>query len=229
MRFWRLATPIKKARLQLAEDHHIEDLKQLSEITFGSEFYRIAATGKTTNREILPLLTSAIGSSSDADTRRREINREIDQKFFTMINSAKLRCFAFEYPRQMSSEPVEMFPEHWTHYPLWDTGEFKANGLHLIELRVIESLSEVKPSNEVEQIAPGRPSIEKYVTSAFHLLRERGKIDTDSSAKSHYPMVRSLLASEFPDRRWSENEPTDEGIRRYFSPLFRKLKETSKQ
>jgi len=39
----------------------------------------------------------------------------------------------------LTSIPVELRPEHWTAYPNWQTGEFKANGLHLIELRVLKA------------------------------------------------------------------------------------------
>lgn len=146
--------------------------------------------------------------------------------FIGQFRSGALRCFAFESPRTFHSDPVEILPGHWTIYPDWKKGEFKANGLHLIELRVMRRKA---PSNRItapKPASPGRPSVQADVKAAFQGLKELGRIDPDCSAKHHYPMVRQWIGENIQNPVVAADKLSDEGIRAHFSHLFNELQKT---
>lgn len=228
MQLWQKGVRIKATRLELADPQLLGQLDELSKITIMSGMSSEAASKPVTNGEYLPLLADSIKAAADASTKCREINYQIDRNFMNIVRSGDLRCFAFESPRRMSSEPVEMQREHWTHFPNWETGEFKANGLHLIELRILQTQYTPEVEHSSETLAsPGRPSIKRYVDDAFDDLHSKGKIELGASAKSHYPMIRQWISERTSD--FDAKPLSDEGIRGHFSPRFNELKKTNKQ
>lgn len=229
MQLWQKAVPINKARTDLAPRELIEDLEGLSEITMASEINAMLKVSRPQTTDFMRAANVAVQTAAKASTERQEIERKISQHFLSLIRGGKLRCFAFEPPRKMTSEPIEMQVEHWTAFPLWKTGEFKANGLHLIELRVIETEAALERAETPVQVKKGRPTIKNHVMAAFDALLADGRINTDISAKSHFPMVKDWIAQHDTKQKLTVSNMSDEGIRAHFSPLFNALKENRKQ
>ena len=228
MLLWQSATPIQIARLRFAPPELVQKLHAFGKVSLVDSLQKAAIDNKNFHM-LIEAMNSATQLAVAADTKRREIQSEIDQLFADAILAGELRCFAFEPPRTLSSNPVEMQIEHWTAYPNWETGEFKANGLHLIELRVLkaEKVADVIGSAETTKV--GRPSIEPHVTAAFAELNLLGKIDVSKSAISHFQLIREWINRHDPKQELNALHLGNEGIRAHFSPLFKALKKTRKQ
>ncbi|NKX37371.1 hypothetical protein HGG70_05405 [Rhodobacteraceae bacterium R_SAG4] len=150
------------------------------------------------------------------------------------LQNAQLIAYGFEPPRRMDGQPVEIPATYWTGRVQWDECKLTVQGLEFIEIRIVtpQVRDEVlKPSKieTPEAQATGRPSIKPLIEEAFHALLSDGLIDPTKSAKAHYPVVRQWLQSNKPEAGANATSPTDEGIRKYFSPLFRDLRTTHKQ
>lgn len=229
MQLWHSAIPIDIARFKFADPELEERVKELTKATFSSEYYKNIRDGAPSNFEFLGAMQETQKVWQAALDEKDTLTRQINQNFADMVLSSELRCFAFEFPRKVSSEPIEMQPKIWTVYPNWKTGEYKANGLHLIELRVLlqgdaESLITIP-----EPVAAGRPTIRDYVKAAFGALDQMGEIKVTSSATYHYPMIRQWIGENISDSKTIASELSNEGIRAHFSPLFKELKKNRKQ
>ena len=88
---------------------------------------------------------------------------------------------------------------------------------------------EVKKQFHAEPKRTGLPTIKNDVEATFHALNALGEINVNLSAKAHYELVRQHLRSVHPKTYSEDGKPGDEGIRAHFSPLFKALKENSKQ
>lgn len=229
MRLWQSAIPIQKAQLKFAPKDLAKRYAETADVTLIGEMSKHVSSLAGKPMSGMEALITTMESAQPAYKEKWATVHALNDFFMDEFRSGRLRCFAFEKPRSISALPVEMAPEHWTALPNWETGEFKANGLHLVELRVFQTTATQPTIYKAEQLVPGRPSISKHVTSAFNFLRAEGEIDLKRSAKSHYPMVRTWIAANASGANVEAKELSDEGIRRHFSPLFKALKENSKQ
>lgn len=229
MQLWQDATPIQKARFDLAPKKLVEQFKELSKTSLNTEWNSQLEKSEAKNRKVLETLSIALNSASRASAEKQSIETEINQNFADMIIERKLRCFAFEPPRKLNSQPIEMQAEHWTAYPIWETGEFKANGLHLIELRVMRAEEMPERIEAPQQVKLGRPTIKNHVAATFEALLAEGRINIEISAKSHFPLIRNWIAENDSSGNLNAPHIGDEGIRGHFSPLFKELKKNRKQ
>lgn len=229
MRLWAEAVPINQARFDLAEPTQVARYKELGEVTLTGELSQRQVGRSPTNPEFLQIMHAAVATTTQANSERLQIERRINQNFTDMIRARELRCFAFEPPRKIDSEPIEMHVEHWTTSPDWTEGAFQANGLSLIELRVVKShLNEGVTKSDLRR-QPGRPSIRRLVEEAFAALSLKGQIDCHAPAVSHFPAIREWIEQSQNSSGIDARNLSNEGIRAHFAPLFRALKEGRKQ
>lgn len=221
--------PINKARFYFADPIMVRKYEELGKISPMGEWAKGMSGQPTTNLEYLQIMKSAVDVSSQASSERFQIEREINQNFADMILACELRCFAFESPRKIDSEPVEMHVQHWTAYPNWTEGTFRANGLELIELRVLRAEVIEDAVKPVSPKQPGRPSIRTLVEDAFGSLAADGHIDCNAPAVSHYPAIREWIGQNRTNAGIDARSLSNEGIRAHFSPLFKELRKTRKQ
>jgi len=228
MLLWQSATPIQIARTKYASPELLQSLELLPKVSIMDELQKVGVANLN-NGSLIQAMNEATQTAVAATDKHNDIQKQIDQDFFNALVTGQFRSFAFELPRSLTSIPVELRPEHWTAYPNWQTGEFKANGLHLIELRVLkaEKVADVIGSAETTKV--GRPSIEPHVTAAFAELNRLGKIDVSKSAVSHFPLIREWINRHDPKQELNALHLGKEGIRAHFSPLFKALKKTRKQ
>ena len=229
MQLWQRATPIQKARTKFGPQELAEKHAKTANVTLLGEMARHGSTLSGDKLAGIDVLVKSLEAAQPAFGKKWDTIHALNDFFIGEFQSGSLRCFAFEAPRSFHSVPVEITPELWTAFPDWDKGEFKANGLHLIELRVLPSEGAPVVTYNHEQKLFGRPSIEEPVTGAFHALHALGKINTNFSMKSHYPLVRKWIEFNYLKEVIDANTISNEGIRGHFSPLFKALKTTNKQ
>lgn len=174
-------------------------------------------------------IVKSMGAALPAYKEKWDTIHALNKYFMDEFRSGNLRCFAFEAPRTLASVSVEILPGFWKAPPDWDKGEYKVDSLHFIEIRVLQRSSAEQLVYELELAVKGRPTISHYVEAAFNDLQTNGRIETKSSARSHFPMVRAWIANNFKHASIDAGKLSDEGIRRHFSPLFKELKKTTKQ
>jgi hypothetical protein len=209
---WVEAMPIKKARLHFAPTCLQYELASVPAVSLSDAIFSISRTGMK-DSEFMPKLLEAHKSNIALNKRRHTVLDRIDSHFSDMVVSGKLRCFAFEFPRTFTAQPVEMLPSHWTAHPDWGKGEFRAAGLHLIELRVLSA--ESSPAPAVPSASPrlGRPPVTPQILAAFRSLQADGSLFTRMKQNRVIDLVRQRLADAFPDLQVTEKYPNHETIR----------------
>ena len=150
------------------------------------------------------------------------------------LRNENLIGLGFEPPRRMESEPHWIPTSFWDGMVQWEKNRLTAQGIVFEEVRLItrmtyENLQTPSEQPQEPPVAPGRPSIKAYIEDAFHGLHADGQIDVSQPLKAHYPLVRHWLQAHRAEFEANDSNPPDEGIRKHFSPLFKALKQNSKQ
>lgn len=191
MQLWQTAMPIQTARENLAPAELAHSFKATSKVSRLEEFLKAGVQNQHKEISGIEFITESMKASAPKIDEKWSNFHAMNDYFMEQFRRGSLRCFAFEFPRKIDSQPIEMRPEHWTDFPSWETGEFKANGFHLIELRVLKADEVSEKIETPQQVKLGRPTIKNHVEAAFEALLAEGHINTKISAKSHFPLIRN--------------------------------------
>lgn len=219
---WKSGTPIKEARLQFAPEALVARLKENPEISTLERMQSVFVKPGQTNAESIALMKIAVETFKVKDEDRRAILQEIDQNFLSLVKSGKIRCFAFEYPRTLAANPVEMLPEHWTHWPNWEKGEFRASGIHLIELRIVASEGLGERPVAPPPAAQGRPTYKTEILEAHEALHSKNAFITKPLSHGIH-QIRAWIQENRPDSKAAQGKLSDDTIRNTLKPLLENL------
>ncbi len=179
---------------------------------------------------------------------RDKLRAEMQTLVMGWLQRGDLVGFGYEKPRQMASRVHEIPAQLWHGNLNWIESSLSAQGLELVQIRVLHSTKKEQLTKEfglrtdalvegnidakipqVEAAETGRPTIRGFIEDSFEALLADGLIEVQKPAKAHYPLVRSWLMRNKPEANATETTPSNEGIRRHFSPLFNDLKKNHKQ
>jgi hypothetical protein len=152
------------------------------------------------------------------------------------LESGVIRAFAFEKPRKVQDDPVELEPSTLIKNPYfrWDLGTANHQGLEFVEIRMLpeatvaaliakwrdEAGTGARMLTDPTTKPVGRPSLRPLVIDAFRTLHAQGKIDYSKRLTSHYPLIRQWLAAHYPSVEANDQKPSDDTIRNAVGPLF---------
>lgn len=222
---WKRATPLKEARLKFAPEALIIRLNEIPEVKFSDSIQAFFGRAGQTHADRMAETQSAIKTMEEVGKIKHEILREIDRNFFKLIDNREVRCFGFEHPRSITSEPIEMLPEYWDFHPNWEKGEYRQAGLHVIELRVIRADhagQPVQPMIKPPTAAPGRPNFEAAILEAFWALHSKNMI-VIKPLSTTINLIRAWIKENLPDTKAAKSQLSDDTIRNALKPVLKNL------
>ena len=216
---WAAAMPIKMARLHFAPLALLSELECTSAVNFADMVFSAGKDSKT-DREFMPKLGELAKIGTTQTVKRQAILAQIDQHFSDMIMKGTLRCFAFEFPRTFTAQPVEMLSSHWTARPDWAKGEFRANGLHLIELRVLTADNTVTPTLTALAPSQGRPAFMNEIREAYEALCATNSMVVKPLSQGIH-QIRSWIVENRPNSKAAQSLLRDDTIRKALNFLMK--------
>lgn len=233
-RLWRASYPLSRSWLGFASGEDQARWKELLEVSaMETLFVGLKAASESDVDDSQKILQASSGSQKILSDRKAH-KEKLQQSVLKSIEGGYLHGFGFEPPRTLDTVPVAIPKRAWLGKKDWEKDTLTFESIKLIEVRLITNArrNEILEHGQVDKTparSPGRPGIRRAVEDAFEALQEAGKIDTGKSMKSHFPAVRHWLNINRPDLSAPAATLTDEGIRAYFSPKFKGLKESRKQ
>lgn len=242
--YWEEGTPLNEAPLRYASDELYARWEQVSAEFTSEDAQKTLGTEPATS-SWLETIAHAASSFEEFQAPQNDVKALLEQTLLNGLYHGKFTAFAFEPPRKVASAPFKIPPYFWQGSVSWGNSELRYQGLHFVEVRVVrhdfeplailfgereagpESIP--KPVPERTNALPGRPSIKSLVTDAFQALSAGNRIDCTASALSHYPLIRHWIKTNCADAGSKAENLSNEGIRAYFSPLFKELKKNRKQ
>lgn len=234
LRLWRSSYPLSRAAFIFASPEDQANWTALMDVS-AIEAFEAGALEASQNQPDFSAAVMQIMKGPSKILRDRADHRDkLQQDVLNFIKGGHLHGFGFEPPRKLAAVPVPIPKRAWSGRIDWETNTLTFESMQFVEVHLTTNRirNEILERGHVENAparAPGRPSIRQAVEHAFEALHRAGKIDTGKSMKSHFPAVRHWLDLNRPDLPTPAAKLTDEGIRAYFSPRFKVLKETGKQ
>ena len=148
-----------------------------------------------------------------------------------------MRAFAFEKPRNLRDDPVELEAAMLiqNEYFRWYEGTAKSQGLEFIEISMIpesqaialvakwraEAGTGAQMLTDPAARPVGRPPVKPFILEAFNALHAQGTIDYSKSLTSQYPLIRQWLAAHCSSVETSDKKPSDDSIRVAAGAIFK--------
>lgn len=250
LRCWESAVSSQNARFMAIPDGQKEPdigVARNSDLSVVKDMMKRMEAGETSFTENFMATSQTLGKAED--TRRAAVGAG-EQIVLDQIKSGQLRSFAFEKPRSLKDDPVELAWQMINGNPnfSWDFGTLHKDSLSFVEVRFLEAHkagwilnasqpvehrrlsigemlgSDVPPTAPVQEFTPsnpvGRPSVSRFIQDALLALDRAGEIDYTKSMTSHYPLIRRWLACNHPDLDITDRKPGNEAMRRVVSPFF---------
>lgn len=221
---WKNALPLWQGRVRFAPGdirkrwHAAHDKFWLEDVqaSLPSSQYSVADVQK------------ALASAFDP---RREADKAADEWASTQLRAGELVALGFEPPRKVSSEPVIIPAECWQAVASLGTDKLQVGGLSFIDIRVLPRVAaeRIKAEWENETVPPhpapkrGPRSSATDIAEAFEALLAAGRVNPDTSAKSHYPEIRAWLQYHRSGAGYSATRPSDETLRKTVQPMLAQI------
>ncbi|MFB9151626.1 hypothetical protein [Roseovarius ramblicola] len=234
VRLWQSSYPLSRAWLIFASPEDQATWKSLADVSAIDAFEASALQASQDQPDLSAAVIQAMKGPSKILRDRANHRGKLQHDVLSFITDGHLHGFGFEPPRRLDAAPVPIPKRAWSGRIDWENNTLTFESIQFVEVRLTTNrirngILEHRQAGSALTRAPGRPSIRQAVEHAFEALHEAGKIDTGQSMKSHFPAVRRWLDLNRPDLPAPASKLTDEGIRAYFSPKFRALKESKKQ
>ena len=216
---WLKAIPIKEARFRYAPAPLMAQLAE-NPAQSTTEFVQTFAANFA-NPHNIPLeeRMAPLKVLQARHAKHFEVMKGVHRNFWTLLTEGRLRCLAFEAPRMASAEPIEVSSALMEYYPDWEKGIYKHNGLHLIELRVIEAEQQNLAEAEEQPALAGRPSFKAEVLEAFTALQAEGRFKAKPLTHG-IAQIRAWIKANRPESRAAQGLLGDDTIRNAIKPLL---------
>lgn len=258
-RCWESADSSRKARYNAIPDHLKEENIHEARNN-NSAFIRACKelydAGETSFQNIIAKVSKELGA---AEEKRLAAVKEGERIMVSHLMAGRFRTFAFEEPRSLKGDPVELDWRFLIGNPTfdWNAGRLQKDSLRFVEIRMLEDYraewclnADLPPDQrrlsvgdmvradlelkEVQAQLPDlnpvrRPAVTHFITDAVTDLQRTGQIDVRKSMKSHYPLIRLWLAQNTPEMNVTDTSPGDEVIRRVLSPHFKAQKQKTQK
>ena len=174
-----------------------KSLEHFSGPAYPQELSKLVIDATKTPMSGIEAIARALEAAAPVHGKKWETIHELNRYFLEKLRSGEFRCFAFEHPRSIHSAPVELKPEHWTAAPDWERGEFKANGLHLVELRFLPASQQVPLQQAAEVKKTGRPGFYEDIIAAYLALKESGEF-IEKPLTASVPLINAWIKHNRP-------------------------------
>ena len=234
-KYWNHGVPMTSSWLKFA---HADGKARWNKAQEPSALDVLARDAKIAGQSDAPLdrkVMSAFAGMQAILAERTEIEMQLKADIVRYVRAEKLLVYGFEAPRSMTANAVEIPTSAWSGRLDWSKSKITHQSLTFVEIRLIapswrdQLLGLNTQSGPLSAARAGRPSIATDVRKAFEELKRNGEIDILKSAKWHFRLIRDQMRRASPDEYPPERKLSDEGIRRYFSSLFKDLKANKKQ
>ena len=232
LEIWKRAVPLHKAIVKALPSSLRTELQELQKKSQFKIFEEGTKTAQADGKTGFDIFISALKGPQELSSRISDIKAISRGRIYSWVKSGDVRVYGYELPRSLNSEPVEISSDLLLSVPQWlsTEGEFRHQGIHIAELRIISTKAIKELENDatrsitasVEPQAPGRPSFKSDIKRAYFALKQAGELDFSRSMKSQYVKFRKWLHAASPDRYPTENHPGDEVLRRTIKSLIEK-------
>lgn len=249
---WRASIPLSQAAIHFAPMDLQNKWRELSKRHALNEAKSHYQANMPSNTSWMDHFAAMADGAQSLVMARADVMKQAKAQLLRALLHGKYNAFGFEYPRKLSSDPLEIPAALWHGRIDWSGNELRSQSLRFVEIRLLPNyghrqsrvtietppqpifLEQTQDHRPEPQPAPtpakaGRPSIKGPVRDAFHALAANGQINPMASAKSHYPLVRDWIATHDTEAGIDADRLSDEGIRAHFSPLFGNFKKHRKQ
>lgn len=210
---WQEAMPLEKA----ARHYCPADLKaRLSETPPKGESELLMEFAQAFSLPINERLAE-MKRHTDALSRANALMSEVYRAFWNLVQTGRLKCLAFEAPRRAADQPIHVPVALLQYYPDWKKGTYRHNGLHLIEMRVIEAEQTPVPETPDAPAPAGRPSFRADILEAFTALQAEG-IFRAKPLTHGIVQIRQWIKTNRPDSRAAQGLLGDDTIRNAIKP-----------
>ncbi len=145
------------------------------------------------------------------------------------LRTGQYRAFGFDRPRTLETQPVLLPREVWSSDKSLEESKVTFQSLTFIDVRVRMVSEErdqlLKTHYDVPAVKAGRPTVGPAIEAAFDALHKIGEIDPTASQKYHFPKIRTWIERNEIDVNIPPEGISDKTISKFFSPLFKRLKE----
>jgi len=181
----------------------------------------------------LAKLQIAFESPQKILSARASLQTTLQNNILRYIADGHLHGFGYELPRKLSGAPVAIPKGAWAGRCDWSAERLSFRGLEFVDIRLTTNRirNEILERGTVDATPTrpaGRPSVGPAIEKAFHALNKAGEIDSELSQMSHYPKVRKWLELNYPDLPVPPAHMSGKTIQKYFSPLFKALRDSHK-
>ncbi|MBO9403433.1 hypothetical protein [Shimia sp. R9_3] len=177
----------------------------------------------------LELLVSGLQEADELARPKRELLERATEEVRKRLRTGQYRAFGFDRPRTLDTQPVQLPAEVWTSNKSLEKSEVTFQSLTFIDVRVrmvsVERDPLLKAQYEVPAVKAGRPTVGPAIEAAFDALHKIGEIDPTASQKHHFPKIRTWIERNEIDVNIPPEGISDKTISKFFSPLFKRLKE----
>lgn len=224
MLFWRNAIPLDQAALTFAPKHLREKwqhLQKQSAMKTASDSVEKANASTAENR---PTFLELMKPAQDILSARAKLLNDCENHLLRHLQSGALRSFAFENPRTLASNALELPRNTWRQHHNLKFSQIKFESISYVEVRVIietVAASLVKENlSQTHTAKAGRPSFKADIELAFAALLASGNFDLEGSIKSQISNIREWMLANTPNPKYGPDNPGYDLIRKTIRPLI---------
>jgi len=246
LKLWEKATPTQNAPLTFLPDRDFPDGTKradykVPQFNLGTLIQDAQEQMKKSGMDGPQAITEVTAPIAALFNDRNSLIERGKAAILDCLESGVIRAFAFEKPRRVQDDPVELESSTLIKNPYfrWDLGTANHQGLEFIEIRMLSEAEAVALIAKWRDVAGtgarmltdpttkpvGRPPLKPLVVEAFKTLHAQDKIDYSKRLTSHYPLIRQWLAAHYPTIETNDEKPSDDTIRIAVGPLFNAEKE----
>lgn len=208
--------------------------KRSAATAFADAVTAAATDAHVTSGNAFEKVTNALAPANEIIRERTALQAEMRAAILDHLRTGQLFAYGFEPPRKLASVPVALPVSVWTGKIEWDLNRVTHAGLTFEQVRLttrrirntILERGHVTAAGKTLKV--GRPSVGEQITTICNQLVAEGLVDTRRSQKSHFPAIRESLNNRYPDQIAGFGQVSDKTIGRYFSNIFKDLKEKTK-
>jgi len=236
LNFWKSAVQMQRAALTFAPKRLVMRWRELQQVSVLKALKTSMAETDGKDLKFDKVLTAITAKPGEIMMQRIQSLKACEAEVLHLIKSKSLLCFAFEKPRTVRADALQLSSSVWQGKLNWNEGTIVHEGLTFIEVRLIaatkhQSLLGAALDQVVSAAEParmGRPGMAVDIAEAFFALREGGKYDLNISVRTQCDMIREWLIHWKPDGEYNPGRPGYETIRRHINPLIKAEKSSTK-